>query len=341
VPEIQRTNLANVVLLLKSLGVTNLKDFDFMDPPPEQNLQNSMYQLWILGALDNTGQLTPLGRKMVEFPIDPPLSKMLIFSDQLECTSEVLIVVSMLSVPPVFFRPKDREEESDAKREKFFVPESDHLTQLNVYMQWKNSGYSNQWCTDHFLHSKSLKKAREIHGQLLDIMKGQKIPLVSCGQTNWDTVRKAICSAYFINSAKIKGLGDYVTLLGGMPCFLHPTSALAGLGYTPDYICYHELVMTTKQYMQCVTAVEPEWLAELGPMFFSIQDSHDAKVERRRKEKEEKQRMESEMQRVEAEATGRGQMETPNIINGRIETPAPVRKAPITPSRWTPRRVGL
>jgi Oligonucleotide/oligosaccharide-binding (OB)-fold len=55
-----------------------------------------------------------------------------------------------------------------------------------------------------------------------------------------------------------------------MPCFLHPTSALYGLGYTPDYICYHELVFTSKEYMQCVTAVDPEWLAELGPMFFSI-----------------------------------------------------------------------
>ncbi len=56
----------------------------------------------------------------------------------------------------------------------------------------------------------------------------------------------------------------------GMPCFLHPTSALYGLGYTPDYIVYHELVYTSKEYMQCVTAVDPEWLAELGPTFFSI-----------------------------------------------------------------------
>ena len=56
----------------------------------------------------------------------------------------------------------------------------------------------------------------------------------------------------------------------GMPCYLHPSSALYGLGYTPDYIIYHELVFTVKEYMQCVTAVAPEWLAELGPVFFSI-----------------------------------------------------------------------
>lgn len=75
IPEIQRTNLANTVLLLKTLGVKNLLEFDFMDPPPQDNILNSMYQLWVLGALDNTGDLTPLGRKMANFPMDPSLAK--------------------------------------------------------------------------------------------------------------------------------------------------------------------------------------------------------------------------------------------------------------------------
>ena len=96
----------NVVLLLKSLNVENLLDFDFMDPPPKDNILNSMYQLWILGALDNTGALTPLGKKMVEFPLDPPLAKMLLTAEELGCSNEVLTIVSMLSVPSVFFRPK-------------------------------------------------------------------------------------------------------------------------------------------------------------------------------------------------------------------------------------------
>ena len=122
VPEIQRTNLANVVLLLKSLGVENLLEFHFMDPPPEENILNSMYQLWILGALDNTGQMTTLGKKMVEFPLDPSLSKMLIISEEMRCSLDILIIVSMLSVPSIFFRPKLREEDSDAAREKFQVP---------------------------------------------------------------------------------------------------------------------------------------------------------------------------------------------------------------------------
>ena len=123
VPEIQRTNLGNVVLLLKWLSVDNLLDFDFMDPPPRENILNSMYQLWVLGALGNAGELTAMGGKMVEFPVDPPLAQMLLKAETLGCSNEILTVIAMLSVPPVWFRPKDREEESDAARE-FFVPES-------------------------------------------------------------------------------------------------------------------------------------------------------------------------------------------------------------------------
>ena len=140
IPEIQRTNLANTVLLLKSLGVKNTLEFDFMDPPPQENIINSMYQLWVLGALDNVGDLTPLGRRMSDYPMEPSLAKMLLVSVDYGCASEVLTIVSMLSVPSVFYRPRERQEESDQAREKFFVPESDHLTLLHVYTQWKSNG---------------------------------------------------------------------------------------------------------------------------------------------------------------------------------------------------------
>ncbi len=96
---------------------------------------------------------------MVEFPLDPPLAKMLLVGAELGCADEVLIIVSMLSVPSCFFRPPDRAEESDAAREKFFVPESDHLTMLHIYQQWKKSGYRADWCSDHFLQAKGARPA--------------------------------------------------------------------------------------------------------------------------------------------------------------------------------------
>lgn len=80
--------------------------------------------------------------------MDPTLAKMLLMGKELGCVDEVLTIVSMLSVPSVFFRPKDREEESDAAREKFFVPESDHLTLLNVYLQWEEQKLKRDRCNN-------------------------------------------------------------------------------------------------------------------------------------------------------------------------------------------------
>ncbi|KAI3653013.1 hypothetical protein MP228_002438 [Amoeboaphelidium protococcarum] len=272
IPEIQRTNLANVLLLLKSLNIDNLLDFGFMDPPPVDTIQHSMYQLWVLGALDDDGRLTELGQRMVEFPLDPSLSKMVIYAEKLHCTAEIITIVSMLSVPSVFHRPRGREEESDQVREKFLVPESDHLSLLNVYNQWEFNRYSDAWCSDFFIQSKAMKKARDVRTQLLDIFKSLRIPIESCG-ADWDVVRECIATSFFHHAARLKGLGDYVNVQTGLPCHLHPTSALYGMGYTPEYVVYHELIMTSKEYMMCMTAVDPQWLADYGSRMYYIKES--------------------------------------------------------------------
>jgi pre-mRNA-splicing factor ATP-dependent RNA helicase DHX38/PRP16 len=95
--------------------------------------------------------------------------------------------------------------------------------------------------------NKQLFQVREVRAQLKDIMDQQNMPVISCG-TEWDIVRKCVCSAFFHHAAKLKGIGEYVNCRSGMPCHLHPTSSLYGMGFTPDYIVYHELVMTTKVY---------------------------------------------------------------------------------------------
>ncbi|KNB43586.1 pre-mRNA-splicing factor ATP-dependent RNA helicase [Blastocystis sp. subtype 4] len=295
IPEIQRTNLGNVILLLKKLGVENLYDFDFMDPPPQENITNSMYQLWILGALTNVGALSDIGDKMVEYPLDPYLQKMMVMAEKLNCTAEIVTIVAMLSVPNIFDRPPEKEEEADNIRANFSIPESDHLTYLNVFLQWKRAQYSKRWCERNYLHARSMMRVRNVRKQLLDLMKQQHIPHVSCG-SNWDVVRKCVCSAYFFNAARIKGIGTYINMLTGTPCQLHPTSALYGLGYTPDYIVYHELVMTTKEYMRCVTAVDAQWLAELAPMFFSLKESYLSSLESRKAVKRNKEQMAQEME---------------------------------------------
>ena len=272
IPEIQRTNLANVVLLLKSLNVDDLLEFDFMDPPPQETILNAMYQLWILGALNKYGALTDLGKKMAEFPLDPPLSKILIVAEEIGCSKEALAVVSMLSVPAIFYRPKDREQEADLQRQKLMIPESDHLTLYNVYKLWKESKYSHDWCKEHFIHPKSMQKVREVRKQLKDIMRQLNMRIISCNNS-LDLLRKAICAGYFINAARVKSIGEYFNMRTGLPCKVHPSSVLFCLGYVPDYVVYHEVIMTSREYIHTVTAVDPAWLAELGPMFFVMKES--------------------------------------------------------------------
>ncbi|ERF74515.1 Pre-mRNA-splicing factor ATP-dependent RNA helicase prp16 [Endocarpon pusillum Z07020] len=330
IPEIQRTNLSNTVLLLKSLGVRDLLDFSFMDPPPQDTITTSLFDLWALGALSNLGDLTPLGRRMTAFPMDPSLAKLLITSSgpagsEFACSEEMLTIVSMLSVPSVFYRPKERVEESDAAREKFFVPESDHLTLLHVYTQWRSNGYSDAWCVRHFLHAKSLRRAKEIREQLHDIMVLQKMELVSCG-TDWDVVRKCICSGYYHQAARVKGMGEYVNLRTAVTVQLHPTSALYGAGVLPEYVVYHELVLTSREYMSTVTSVDPHWLADMGAVFYSLRSKTYSHRDRRITEMEFNRKMEIESQmqadRVEEEERKRADDERAALLLGGKKMPA-------------------
>ncbi|KEG02478.1 pre-mRNA-splicing factor ATP-dependent RNA helicase PRP16, putative [Plasmodium vinckei vinckei] len=271
IPEIQRSNLSNVVLLLKSLNVENIFDFDFIDAPSKESIINSLHELWVLGAINNEGNLTETGQKMILFPLDPPLSKIIIYSEKFACTKEVLIIVSMLSSPSIFIETKENTETVESKKEKFAVPESDHLTLLNIYLQWRVHDYSYTWCNKNFIQYKSLNKAKEVYSQLSDIIKSLRIKNVSCNN-KWDLVRKTICSGYFHNAAKLKSFSEYINLTTNVACHVHPNSSLYNIGYTPDYVIYQEIVFTTKEYMRNVTTVDPEWLCELGPLFFYMKN---------------------------------------------------------------------
>jgi ATP-dependent RNA helicase DHX8/PRP22 len=229
VPEIQRTNLAYTVLTLKAMGINDLLHFDFMDPPPIQTLLTALEQLYALSALDDEGLLTRLGRKMAEFPLEPPLSKMLIQSVDLGCSEEILTVVAMLSVQNVFYRPKEKQAAADQKKAKFHQPEGDHLTLLTVYNAWKASKFSNAWCFENFIQGRSMKRCQDIRKQLVGIMDRYKQDIISCGK-NYNKVRRAICGGFFRHAAKKDPQEGYKTLVEGTPVYIHPSSALFNKG---------------------------------------------------------------------------------------------------------------
>ncbi|KAK6166438.1 hypothetical protein SNE40_023128 [Patella caerulea] len=269
VPEIQRTNLASTVLSLKAMGINDLLMFDFMDAPPMQTLISAMEQLHALSALDDEGLLTRLGRRMAEFPLEPMLSKMLIMSVHLGCSDEILTIVSMLSVQNVFYRPKEKQATADQKKAKFHQMEGDHLTLLSVYNSWKNNRFSSPWCYENFVQIRTLKRAQDVRKQMLGIMDRHKLDVVTCGK-HTARVQKAICSGFFRNAAKKDPQEGYRTIVDSQVVYIHPSSAL--FNRQPDWVVYHELVLTTKEYMREVTAIDPKWLVEFAPKFFRFSD---------------------------------------------------------------------
>jgi ATP-dependent RNA helicase DHX8/PRP22 len=269
IPELQRSNLAHTVLTMKAMGINDLLHFDFMDPPPAPHLLAALESLYALGALDEEGLLTRLGRIMSQFPLDPMVSKMLLASVDLGCSEEILTIVAMLSVTSIFYRPKEKQAAADQKKAKFHQPEGDHLTILAVYEGWKRVRFSNPWCYENFVQSRSLKHAQDVRKQLVTIMDRYKLDIVSTGR-NYVKVRKAIVSGFFAHAAKKDPQEGYRTLLDGQNVFIHPSSAL--FHAQPEWVIYHEVVLTTKEYMREVIAVESSWLVELAPRFFRKAD---------------------------------------------------------------------
>jgi len=269
IPEIQRTNLGNVVLQLKAMGINDLLGFDFMDPPPVATLVGAMESLHALGALDDEGLMTRLGRKMAEFPLEPNLSKMLLLSVDLGCSDEILTITALLSVENPFFRPKDRQAQADMKKAKFHQAEGDHITLLTVYKGWEAAKFSNPWCFENFLQARSMKRAQDVRKQLVTIMDRYKLDIISAGK-NYKKICKAITAGFFTNAAKKDAQEGYRTIVDQNPVYIHPSSAL--FNKNPEWVIYHELVLTTKEYMRNIMVIEAKWLTELAPAFYKSAD---------------------------------------------------------------------
>lgn len=281
IPELQRTNLASTVLTMKALGIEDLLHFDFMDKPAEAQLVSAMHTLYTLGALDEEGTLTRIGRKMAELPLEPNLAKILLISVELRCSDEILSIVAMLNVQNVFYRPKEKQQLADQKRAKFCQAEGDHITLLTVWEGWKASRFSNPWCFENFIQARSMKRAQDVRKQLLAMMDRYKLDIISCNK-NYTLIRKAIVAGFFQNAAKKDPQEGYKTIVEGTPVYIHPSSSV--FQRNPEWVIYHELVQTTKEYMREITVIDPAWLVEFAPKFFKMADPN-AISQRKRKER--------------------------------------------------------
>ncbi|KAJ0385831.1 hypothetical protein COL922a_005535 [Colletotrichum nupharicola] len=274
-PEIQRTNLNGVVLQLKSLGINELLDFEFMDPPPTEALIGALNNLFALQALNHKGELTKMGRQMAEFPTDPMLAKAVLAADKEGCVEEVLSVVSMLSeASALFFRPKDKKIHADSARARFTIKDGgDHLTLLNIWNQWVDADFSPIWSRENFLQQRSLTRVRDVRDQLAKLCERVEVSPSTCGSSNLTPIKRALTAGFFPNAARLQRSGDsYRTVKKNATVYVHPSSVLMGVDPPIRMLVYFELVQTTKEYMRSCMPIEAKWLAELAPHFYKKGD---------------------------------------------------------------------
>jgi len=280
-PEILRSNLSTVVLTLIKLGVKDLVHFDFMDPPAPETLMRALELLNFLGALDDEGGLTDLGSKMSEFPLDPQLAKVLVEGPKYKCANEILSIVSMLSVPNVFLRPKEAQSDADAAKSRFSHSDGDHLTLLNAYHAYKLKGDSADWCYENFINFRGMKSADNIREQLKKLMVKLGVPFTSSDFSDdnyYYNMRKCLLTGFFMHVAHLEKAGHYMTLKDSQVVAIHPGSTL---DHKPEWCIYNEFVLTSKNYIRTVTEVQPEWFYQVNPEYFNLESFPNCEAKRK------------------------------------------------------------
>ncbi|CAN0845440.1 Probable pre-mRNA-splicing factor ATP-dependent RNA helicase DEAH9 [Linum grandiflorum] len=269
IPEIQRSKLVSCVIQLKSLGIDNILGFNWPASPSSEAMIRALEVLYSLGVLDDDAKLTsPVGFQVAEIPLDPMISKMIIASDQLECTEEILTIAAVLSVQSIWVSSRGMQKELDEARLGFAAAEGDHVTFLNVYKGYLQSRKSSDWCRRNCVNSHAMKKVVEIRGQLKRIAQRLGIALKSC-ESDMIVLRKAVTAGFFANACCLEAFshnGMYKTVRGSQEVYIHPSSVLFRVN--PKWVVYHSLVSTDRQYMQNVIAIEPSWLPEAAPHFY-------------------------------------------------------------------------
>ncbi|KAF7458240.1 ATP-dependent RNA helicase [Cryptosporidium felis] len=279
-PEILRSNLSNVVLTLKSLGIHDLVHFDFMDPPAPETLMRALEQLYFLEAMDDEGELTKMGKLMTEFPIDPQLARMLIKSSEIGCASHVLSLTSLLTVPNIFFRPKEKSKEADHAKSNFIDSSGDHLTLLNAFESFREKFYKDEslakkFSRDNYLNHRALVSAENVRKQLERTFNKHTLntsEIQSDGPSDPKlniSIRKAITQGFFMQAGSLHRAGHYATVRDDQVVHLHPSCVLDS---KPEWVIYNEFVLTSRNFIRTVTKIRGEWLLEVSPKYYNLED---------------------------------------------------------------------
>jgi len=269
-PEIQRTNLASVLLQMASLDLGPMGDFGFLDPPDPRAVRDGERLLAELGALDGT-RLTRLGRTMSSLPTDPRLARMLLAADRQGCLADVLVIVAALSIQDPRERPLEHQQAADERHRRFQVEGSDFLSWLELWRyvreqrNERSSSAFRRMCRDEFLHYLRIREWHDVHAQLRRTAKDDLGLKIGSPGAHPDQIHRALLTGLLSNiglreDASGRGSGREFLGARGAHFMVFPGSGLAKK--PPRWVMAAELVETTRLWARTAARIEPEWVEE-------------------------------------------------------------------------------
>lgn len=267
-PEILRSSLAAVILRMKSLHLTEIESFEFIDPPPQRAIVDGYQLLQELGAVNEQKKLTPLGKQLSKLPLDPRIGRMILAARDNACLHEVLIITSALSVQDPRDRPIEVQTLADAAHQQFNHPKSEFLSYLKIW-DWFNDAVTHKKsqrqlqenCRAHFLSHLRLREWREVHTQLVTIVKEHHWQ-INQEPATIEQIHLAILTGLLGNIGVKSETDAHYLGARGIKFYLWPGSSLAKKA--GRWVMAGELVESSKLYARCIAQIAPEWIEKVG-----------------------------------------------------------------------------
>ena len=266
-PEIQRTNLAAVILQMHALKLGDIEAFPFVEPPDGRYVRDGARTLRELGALTEEGELTETGRHLSKLPLDPRLGRILLAGAQEYCLEEIAIIASALSVPDPRDRPADKQAQADQKHAPLRDEQSDFLSLLKLWRAWNEQREQlsraklRGWCKENFLSYLRLVEWHDVHGQVMEVVKGELALKLNAKPAEYPAIHRALLAGLLSQVAQRKEQGEYLGA-NGTKLAIHPGSGQ--FKARPPWIVSAEQVQTTKVYARTVARIDPKWVEEVG-----------------------------------------------------------------------------
>ncbi len=261
-PEILRTNLSSVILRMKALGIGDVFQFPFLDPPDARHIRSGVRELALLGALDDQHRLTPLGRRMVRFPVDPRFGRMIMAGQDHGCLSEMLVIAAALSIVDPRERPFDKRQQADLSHKEFCDPRSDFISLLNLWRflveqrRHLSKRKFRALCLERFLSPTRVMEWSDVHRELLELAAGEGMKLNET-DADYDSIHRALLFGLVDHVARKLPAGMYEGMQQRR-LRIFPGSCTAKS--SPPWIVAAEWVETTQLFARTCAQIEPGWV---------------------------------------------------------------------------------